>query len=165
MAIFHFFSKYAEFHTQRHFWIFDFIRRIFFLKEKYVIPWRRIQWTIFHEPNLSERFVRIGKCVRITFGTKVKIAGKYDFFKFCKPYISSRSHPTQEIFYIQTLGGCLYKLTKFERIPGGGTPPPPLSQSKKHIMRWKIKCSINYSKFSSKNIIHFCSIDNSLIFI
>jgi hypothetical protein len=67
-------------------------------------------------------FVRIGDCARITFSTKVKIAGKYDFFKFCKPYISSRSHPIQEIFYIQTLGGSFYELTKFERIPGGGTP-------------------------------------------
>ena len=74
--------------------------------------------------NFPKRFVRIGDCARITFGTKVKIAGKYDFFEFCKPYISSRSHPTQEIFYIQTLRGSPYKLTKFERIPGGGTPPP-----------------------------------------
>ncbi len=66
----------------------------------------------------------MGKCVRITFGTNPKIAGKYDFFKFCKPYISSRSHPTQEIFYIQALGGSSYKLTRFERIPGEGTPLP-----------------------------------------
>jgi hypothetical protein len=71
-----------------------------------------------------EGFVRIGDCARITFSTKIKIAGKYDFLKFCKPYISSRSHPTQEIFYIQTLGRSPYELTKFERIPGGGTLPP-----------------------------------------
>jgi hypothetical protein len=72
----------------------------------------------------SKRFVRIGNCVRIIFMTTLKIAGKYDFFNFCKPYISSRSHPTQEIFYIQTLGGCPYKLTKFEVMLWGGTPPP-----------------------------------------
>jgi hypothetical protein len=72
----------------------------------------------------SKRFVRVGKCARITFKTTLKIAGKYDFFKFCKPYISSRSHPTQEIFYIQTLVGSPYKLTKFEDISGGGTPLP-----------------------------------------
>src|SRR5271163_2614837 len=71
----------------------------------------------------SKRFVRIGDCVRITFMTILKIAGKCDFFKFCKPYISSRSHPTQEIFYIQTLGESPYKLTKFEDISGGGTTP------------------------------------------
>jgi hypothetical protein len=53
----------------------------------------------------SKGFVRIGNCARITFTTTLKIAGKYDFFKFCKPYISSRFHPTQEIVYIQTLGG------------------------------------------------------------
>jgi hypothetical protein len=58
----------------------------------------------------SKRFVRI------TFTTTLKIAGKYDFFKFCKPYISSRFHPTQEIFYIQILGGNPYKLAKFEDI-------------------------------------------------
>ncbi len=79
---------------------------------------------LFTNQIFSEGFVRIGDCARITFGTKVKIAGKYDFFKFCKPYISSRSHPTQEIFYIQTLGGCPYKLTKFEvMLWGGGVPP------------------------------------------
>jgi hypothetical protein len=72
-----------------------------------------------------KRFIKIGDCARITFTPTLKIAGKYDFFKFCKPYISSKSHPTQEIFYIQTLGGCPYKLTKFEDISGGGTPPPP----------------------------------------
>ena len=83
----------------------------------------------FTSQIFSEGFVRIGDCTRITFGTKIKIAGKYDFFKFCKPYISSRSHPTQEIFYIQTLRGSPYKLTKFERISGGGTPPPPLKMS------------------------------------
>jgi hypothetical protein len=77
----------------------------------------------FTNQIFSEGFVRIGDCARITFGTKVKIAVKYDFRKFCKPYISSRSHPTQEIFYIQTLGGSPYKLTKFERISGGGTSP------------------------------------------
>jgi len=77
----------------------------------------------FTNQIFSEGFVLIGDCARITFGTKVKVAGKYDFFKFCKPYISSRSHPTQEIFYIQTLGGSPYKLTKFESISGGGTLP------------------------------------------
>jgi hypothetical protein len=46
-----------------------------------------------------EGSVRIGDRAKITFGTKVKIAGKYDFFKFCKAYTSSRFHPTQEIFY------------------------------------------------------------------
>jgi hypothetical protein len=71
----------------------------------------------------SKRFVRKWDCVRITFLTTLKIAGKYDFFKFCKPYISSRSHPTEEIFYIQTLGGCPYKLTKFEGMFWGGGPP------------------------------------------
>jgi hypothetical protein len=71
----------------------------------------------------SKRFVRIGDCVRITFTPTLKIAGKYDFFKFCKTYISSRSHPTQEIFYIQTLGGCPYKLTKFEVMLLEGVPP------------------------------------------
>ncbi len=71
----------------------------------------------------SKRFTIIGDCARITFTPTLKVAGKYDFFKFCKPYISSRSHPTQEIFYIQTLGGSLYKLTKFEDISGGGTSP------------------------------------------
>jgi hypothetical protein len=75
----------------------------------------------FTNQIFSEDFVLIGDCARITFGTKVKVPGKYDFFKFCKPYISSRSHPTQEIFYIQTLGGSPYKLTKFESISGGGT--------------------------------------------
>jgi hypothetical protein len=79
---------------------------------------------IFTSQVFSEGFVRIWYCSRITFGTKVKIAGKYDFFKFCKPYISSKSHPTQEIFYIQTLGGSPYKLTKFEAMFRGGTPPP-----------------------------------------
>ncbi len=70
---------------------------------------------LFTNQIFSEGFVRIGDCARITFGTKVKIAGKYDF-KFCKPYISSRFHQTQEIFYIQTLGGSPYKLTKFHDI-------------------------------------------------
>jgi hypothetical protein len=67
----------------------------------------------FTNQIFSEGFVRIGDCARITFGTKVKIAGKYDFFKFRKPYISSRS--------FQTLGRSPYKLAKFERISGGDT--------------------------------------------
>ncbi len=79
-----------------------------------------------------KRFVRIGDCARITFTTTLKIAGKYDFFKFCKPYISSRSHPTQEIFYIQTLGGSPYKLTKFQVIRGGVPPlkAPPRQKNR-----------------------------------
>jgi len=77
----------------------------------------------FMNQIFSEGFVLIGDRARITFCTKVKIAGKYDFFKFCKPYISSRSHSTQEIFYIQTLVGSPYKLTKFESISGWGIPP------------------------------------------
>jgi len=61
-----------------------------------------------------EGFVRIGDCARITFGAKVNVAGKYNFFKFCKPHMSSRPHPTQEIFNIQAIGGSPYKLTKSE---------------------------------------------------
>jgi hypothetical protein len=88
-----------------------------------------MQWTTFHEPDqiFSEDFSRIGDCAKISFGTKVKIAREYDFFKFYKPYISSRSHPTEEIFYIQTLGGSPYKLTKFEAMLDREYPLPSLN--------------------------------------
>jgi hypothetical protein len=41
----------------------------------------------YTKKTFLERFIRIGERARITFGTMVKIAGKYDFFKFCEPHI------------------------------------------------------------------------------
>jgi hypothetical protein len=69
---------------------------------------------IFTDNIFPKGFIRTGSCARITFGTNVKMYGKSDFFKFCKPHISSTSCPTQKIFYIQTLAGTPYRLTKFE---------------------------------------------------
>jgi hypothetical protein len=66
----------------------------------------------------SEDFVRIGDSVRTTFLSDIKIAGKCDYFKFCKPHISSKFYLAREIFYIQILVGVLYKLTKFEGMLG-----------------------------------------------
>jgi hypothetical protein len=113
----------------------------------------------------SKRFVRIGDCARITFTTTLKIAGKYDFFKFCKPYISSKSHPTQQILYIQTLGGSLYKLAKFEDISSGGYPSP-LKRSVSmriggaisyHTCINKLKCSLqSYLKKTAQSCMNYC---------
>jgi hypothetical protein len=69
---------------------------------------------IFTDNIFPKGFTRTEDYERITFGTNVKMYRKSDFFKFCKPHISSRSWPTQKILYIQTLGGTSYKLTKFE---------------------------------------------------
>ncbi len=41
----------------------------------------------YTKKTFLERFIRTGERARITFGTMVKIAGKYDFFKFCEPHI------------------------------------------------------------------------------
>jgi hypothetical protein len=75
------------------------------------------------------------------------LRGRYSLLKFaqilsvCRDFLQgseykSRSHPTKEIFYIQTLGGSPYKLTKFERISGGGTSP--LTDLKKEGFKIKL---------------------------
>jgi hypothetical protein len=103
---------------------------------------------VFPENQLNLGLLRIADIVDIVDIGGVgdlKIAGKYDFFKFCKPYISSRSHPTQEIFYIQTLGGSAYKLEKFEDISGGGTPRLNKYRSRGSTVREEVP-------FYSKNV-------------
>jgi hypothetical protein len=41
---------------------------------------------VFMNKIFLERFVKIGDCARITFGTTLKIAGKPGFLVFCKPH-------------------------------------------------------------------------------
>ncbi len=52
----------------------------------------------FMNQIFSEGFVRIGDCARITFGTKVKTAGKYDFFKGHRRILAEICHPSVFIF-------------------------------------------------------------------
>ncbi len=104
-------------------WIANFIRTIVFLKETYVIRWRRIKWTTFQEPICFVRLFKNRGLCKNYFSKWLETTSFSNFVNFISP--PNLIQP-KRYFIFRPLEELPTNWQNFRQIGRGVLPPPSL---------------------------------------
>ncbi len=96
-------------------------------KEKMLSGRGKYDKYVFVNEKVLERLLKKRYCVRITFGTTLKIAGKTGFLVFCIPHYFHKILSNPKVIVIFRPLGIASTNWRNLRVCLGGVPPPPLN--------------------------------------